>query len=101
MIPENIEEQTEVGQRTDVREVDNFKIPRDENGKPIGRLWKDVRYDLEQELSEATGIDFHKIQEMKEAGLLDVDEVTDEMLLSPEFKYEPYPGFKPKPKPEN
>jgi hypothetical protein len=30
-----------------------------------------------------------------------MDEVTNEMLLSTEFKYEPYPGFKPKPLPKD
>jgi hypothetical protein len=77
----------------------DFKIPRDENGKPIGTTWEDVRNKLEHNLSAAYGVDFRKVREMEETGMLNLDELTDEILYS-KFKYEPYPGFKPKPRSE-
>jgi hypothetical protein len=75
----------------------------DKNGKLIGYTWEEVRYELTRKLSEAYGVDFFKVDRMREGGLLKDKDVTNELLLSPEFKYEPYPGFKPKPwpKPDN
>jgi hypothetical protein len=75
------------------------KIRYDENGIPQGISWEEFRDKLEQSLSEAYGTDFRKVREMEGAGMLNVDELTDEILHS-EFKYEPYPGFKPKPRSE-
>jgi hypothetical protein len=69
----------------------------DKNGKLIGHTWEVVRERLTRQLSEAYGVDFFKVDRMREAGLLKAKDVTNELLLSPEFKYEPYPGFKPTP----
>jgi hypothetical protein len=70
-------------------------IPLDEHGKPIGIPWEEVRDELTRKFSEAYGVDFFKVDRMREAGLLKDKDVTNELLMSPEFKYEPYPGFKP------
>jgi hypothetical protein len=67
----------------------------DKNGKLIGYTWEEVAYAIDQQLSEAYGVDFHKVARLREAGVLKDKDVTNELLLSPEFKYEPYPGFKP------
>jgi hypothetical protein len=108
MISVSIEDKTELkkpicpelSENPDVEQVqdfpEDFEIPLDENGVPIGIPWEEIMEEMEVELSETTGVDFRKIREMEEAGLLDLDKATNEMLLSPEFKYEPYPGFKPK-----
>jgi hypothetical protein len=64
---------------------------------PKGRTWEEFRYELEKEASETSGIDFLKVTRMLNSGELNINEMTDEMLYSPEFKYEPYPGFKPRP----
>jgi hypothetical protein len=78
-------------------------IPLDENGVPIGHSIEEIEYELDQQLSEAYGVDFHKVTRMRESGELKEEELTNELLLSPAFKYEPYPGFKPAPpqKPAN
>jgi hypothetical protein len=81
-----------------VRETIEFKIPRDENGNPIGHTLDEVFDTLDREWSETSGIDFLKVSRMLRSGELDLDELTDEILLSPEFKYEPYPEFIPKPR---
>jgi hypothetical protein len=70
-------------------------IPLDEHGEPIGTPWEEVRDELTRKMSEAYGVDFFKVDRMREAGLLKEKDITNELLLSPEFKYEPYPGFKP------
>jgi hypothetical protein len=72
-------------------------IPLDEHGEPIGTPWEEVQYELTRKLSEAYGVDFFKVTRLREAGLLKDKDVTNELLLSPDFKYEPYPGFKPTP----
>jgi hypothetical protein len=69
----------------------------DENGKLVGHTWESVRYELTWKLSVAYGVDFFKVDRMREAGLLKEKDITNELLLSPDFKYEPYPGFKPAP----
>jgi hypothetical protein len=67
------------------------------NGKLVGYTMEAIVYALDQQLSEAYGVDFHKVTRMQEAGLLKEKDITNELLLSPGFKYEPYPGFKPTP----
>ncbi|MDR0834693.1 MAG: hypothetical protein LBN93_11025 [Candidatus Symbiothrix sp.] len=81
--------------------VMEFKIPRDANGKPVGYTLDEVFSEVDHDLSEFYGVDFMKLTRMLDSGVLSMDEVTNEMLLSPKFKYEPYPGFKPKPLPED
>jgi hypothetical protein len=76
-----------------------FEIPRDENGDPIGYTLEEVFAEVDRNLSEAYGVDFAKVDRLIASGELNEDEITNELLLRPEFKYEPYPGFKPKPLP--
>jgi hypothetical protein len=104
----DIDETTETGRRI-LRELAThpeagkaraLEIPCDENGNPIGTPWEEVREELDLMLSEAYGVDFAKVMGLIASGELDEDELTEERLLRPEFKYEPYPGFKPKPSPE-
>ncbi|MDR3350754.1 MAG: hypothetical protein LBN98_03770 [Prevotellaceae bacterium] len=71
--------------------------PLDEHDPSIGTPWEVVQERLTRKLSEAYGVDFFKVTRMREAGLLKDKDVTNKLLLSPEFKYEPYPGFKPTP----
>jgi hypothetical protein len=80
-----------------VKRSDNPGIPLDEYGEPIGTPWEEVQERFTRKLSERFGIDFFKVTRLREAGLLKDKDVTNELLLSPEFKYEPYPGFKPTP----
>jgi hypothetical protein len=75
-----------------------FKIPRDENGKPIGHTLDEVFDAIDLDWSETSGIDFIKLSRMVRSGEVNMDEMTDARLCSPEFKYEPYPGFTPKPR---
>jgi hypothetical protein len=84
---------------SDVEQVKFAKIPRDENGKPIGYTVDEVFAEIDHDLSEHYGVDFAKVSRLINSGELDLDRLTDELLLSPEFKYEPYLGFKPKPLP--
>jgi hypothetical protein len=65
--------------------------------RPQGRTLDEVRYKLDKEASEATGIDFCKVTTLLEAGALNLNDLTDDILRSPTFKYEPYQGFQPKP----
>jgi hypothetical protein len=76
-------------------------IPPGENGKPLGTPWEVVRERLNEQLSCHYGIDFNKVGQMIESGELSEDELTDELLASPRFKYEPSPGFKPQALPED
>jgi hypothetical protein len=69
----------------------------DANGVPTGHTEEEFPAELDVVLSEAYGIDFAKVMQLIASGELDEDEITDELLFSPQFKYEPYPGFKPKP----
>lgn len=69
----------------------------DKQDKPWYTL-EEVAYALDQQLSETYGVDFHKVTRLTEVGLLKEKDITNELLLSPEFKYEPYPGFKPTPR---
>jgi hypothetical protein len=105
MIALDIDETTEIGQRI-LREVQehpeagrigDFKIPRDENGVPIGFSVEEVFEGIDRELSEWYGVDFMKVDRMIEAGELREEDLTNELLLSPEFEYKPYPDFKPTP----
>ncbi|WP_158648207.1 hypothetical protein [Candidatus Symbiothrix dinenymphae] len=75
-----------------------FIIPRDKYGKPIGHTLDEVFDAIDLDWSETSGIDFMKLSRMARSGEVDMDEMTDERLHSPEFRYEPYPGFKPKPR---
>ncbi|MDR3194265.1 MAG: hypothetical protein LBT76_03100 [Tannerella sp.] len=107
MVTVDIDETTTVGQRIlrelsenpTAEQVKDFEIPLDENGVPIGYTVDEVFAEIDHNLSEHYGVDFAKVSLLINSGELDEDELTDEMLLSPEFKYEPYPGFKPKPLP--
>jgi hypothetical protein len=69
----------------------------DKNGKLVGYTMEAIVYALDQQLSEAYGVDFHKVTRMREAGLLKEKDVTNELLLSPEFKYVPNPALVSKP----
>jgi hypothetical protein len=69
----------------------------DQNGKFIGYTWEAVRDELTRKMSEEYGVDFFKVDRMKASGMLKEKDITNELLLSSEFKYEPYPGFKPTP----
>jgi hypothetical protein len=44
---------------------------------------------LDLKLSEAYGVDFMKVTRLERAGLLNRRNLTNEILESPEFKYEP------------
>jgi hypothetical protein len=89
----DIDETTKAGQHR------HPHIAYDANGVPTGYTVEEVFAEVDKNLSEAYGIDFAKVTRLVDSGELSEDEVTNELLLSPEFKYEPYPGFKPKPLP--
>jgi hypothetical protein len=72
----------------------------DKNGKFVGRTWEAVRDELTWELSTAYGIDFFKIDRMTAAGMLKAKDITNELLLSPDFKFVPNPARAPKPWPK-
>jgi hypothetical protein len=74
-------------------------IPRDADGNIIGYTVDEVFAKVDHKLSEHYGVDFAKVTKLIDAGVLDVDEITDELLSRPEYKYEPYPSFTPKPLP--
>ncbi|MDR0834045.1 MAG: hypothetical protein LBN93_07700 [Candidatus Symbiothrix sp.] len=76
----------------------NDDIPLDEYGEPIGHTLDEVFDAIDLNWSETSGIDFMKLTRMTRSGEVNPDEMSDERLHSPEFKYEPYPGFKPKPR---
>jgi hypothetical protein len=105
----DIDETTETGRdilrrlakNPEAGKVREFKIPRDENGVPIGYTVDEVFDEAERDLSELYGVDFAKVSRMLKSGRLNKDELTNEMLLSATFKYEPYTGFKPKQLPSN
>ncbi|MDR2497241.1 MAG: efflux RND transporter permease subunit [Tannerellaceae bacterium] len=71
-------------------------IPLDENGEPIGYTLEEVFADVDKSLSEAYGVDFAKVSRLVRSGELKEEDITNELLLSAEFEYMPYPGFKPK-----
>jgi hypothetical protein len=81
----------------DVDDMDD-DIPLDENGDPIGHTVDEVFDAIDLDWSETSGIDFVKLSRMIRSGEVDLNEMTDERLHSPEFKYEPYLGFTPKPR---
>jgi hypothetical protein len=107
MVTVNINETTVLGKRifqklpenSSVGQVKDFEIPLDENGVPIGHTMEEVFAKVDYNLSEYYGVDFAKVSRLIDSGELDLDELTNELLLSQNFKYEPYPGFKPKPLP--
>jgi hypothetical protein len=72
-------------------------ISTDRHDEKAGTPWEEVQERLTRKLSEAYGVDFFKVTRLRETGVLKNKDVTNELLLSPEFKYEPYPGFKPTP----
>lgn len=82
-------------------QVKYAEIPRDENGNIIGTPWEEVLEKLDRTMSEYYGVDFHKITLMLRSGELSEDEITEELMLGPEFRYEPYPGFTPGTLPED
>jgi hypothetical protein len=73
----------------------------DRNGKLVGRTWEVVRHELTWKLSTAYGVDFFKVDRMREAGLLKDKDVTNELLLSPDFKFVPNPALAPTPWPKS
>jgi hypothetical protein len=73
----------------------------DKNGKFLGRTWEVVRDELTWKLSEVYGVDFFKVDRMKAAGMLKEKDITNELLLSPEFKFVPNPALAPKPWPKS
>ena len=73
----------------------------DQNGKFIGYTWEAVRDELTRKMSEEYGVDFFKVDRMKASGMLKEKDITNELLLSSEFKYEPDPALAPKPWPES
>ncbi|MDR3338635.1 MAG: hypothetical protein LBT25_00825 [Candidatus Symbiothrix sp.] len=87
----------ELSENSNVGQVKDFEIQIDENGVPIGYTVDEVFAEIDHNLSEHYGVDFAKVSLLINSGELDLDELTEELLLGPEFKYEPYPGFKPKP----
>jgi hypothetical protein len=109
MVTVDIDDTTEAGMHIldeladnpEAGKVREFKIPRDENGNPIGIPAEEVFAEIDRDLSEHFGIDFAKVTELVDSGKLNPDEITDELLYRPEYKYEPYPGFKPRPLPED
>jgi hypothetical protein len=70
----------------DLDNMDN-DIPLDENGNLIGYTLDEVFDEVDRNLSEAYGIDFMKLTRMVRSGEATMDEMTDERLRSPEFKY--------------
>ena len=62
-------------------------IPRDENGNPVGYTLDEVFADVDKTLSNHFGIDFAKVNRRLESGELDNSDITNELLLSPEFEY--------------
>jgi hypothetical protein len=69
MIALDIDETTEIGQRI-LREVQehpeagrigDFKIPRDENGVPIGTPWEEVLNEMYEDLSAHYGVDLRTL----------------------------------------
>jgi hypothetical protein len=63
-------------------------IPLDENGKPIGHTLEEFSAELDRKLSEHYGVDFDKVTRLIDAGKLNLEDVTDELLRRPEFHYE-------------
>jgi hypothetical protein len=69
MISVNIEEQIELKKRilpefsenSDTRQVKIAKIPRDENGNPIGKPWEEVLEEMYDDLSEHYGVDLRTL----------------------------------------
>jgi hypothetical protein len=73
MMQVNIEEKTELKKRIrpelsenpDVEQVldfpEDFEIPLDENGVPIGKLWEEVLEEMYDDLSEHYGVDLRTL----------------------------------------
>jgi hypothetical protein len=70
-------------------------LEKEEEGYPL----EEVIYRSDKRVSEISGVDQFKITRMLRSGELTLNDLTDELLNSPKFKYEPYPGFKPIPCP--
>jgi hypothetical protein len=70
----------------DVRETTEFKIPRDENGNPIGTPWEVIRERMYSNLSKHYGVDLAKVSRLIDSGELNEDDLTNELLLGPEFR---------------
>jgi hypothetical protein len=104
MIAIEIDETTETG-RSILRELaDNPEAGTImEDGTPCdgdGTPWEEVLDEINRDMSEVYGVDFAKVTRLINSGEMDENDITNEMLLSPKFKYEPYPGFTPRPRPE-
>ena len=70
-------------------------IPLDEHGQPIGYTLEEFAYALTWKLSEAYGVDFFKMDRLIKTGELKKKDVTNELLLSPAFKFVPDPALSP------
>jgi len=51
----------DIEETTEVEEIKEFKIPRDENGNPIGTPWEEVLEDMYNDLSEYYGVDLRTL----------------------------------------
>lgn len=86
----------EIAENTQIEKVEDFTVTHDKNGKPIGYTVEEIFAEVDVNLFEAYGVDFAKIMQMLNSGEIKENELTDELLLSSQFKYKPYPGFKQK-----
>jgi hypothetical protein len=73
----------------------------DKDGNPVATPWETVKERLNEQLSRHYGVDFNKVLQMLQSGELSDNDLTAELLSSPPFRYEPSPGFKPQPLPED
>jgi hypothetical protein len=60
-----------------------------------GYTLEELAVEMDRHLSELYGVDFHKVTRLVNSGELREEDITEELLDSPEFVYNPYPGFKP------
>jgi hypothetical protein len=69
MVTVDIDDTPEAGMRIlakladhpEAGKVREFKIPRDENGNPIGIPWEEIREDMYNDLSEHYGVDLRTL----------------------------------------
>ncbi|MDR0414238.1 MAG: hypothetical protein LBH84_02325 [Prevotellaceae bacterium] len=72
-------------------------IPFSKEGAPVGCTLDETFSAIDKKLSEIYWVDFTKVSELLGSGELNLDELTDDVLRSAEFKLEPNFGFKSKP----
>ena len=70
-----------------VIDIDETVEISSENAILIGHTLDEVFAGIDKSLSEAYNVDFFKINKMIDSGELNLDELTNEILLNPEFKY--------------